>query len=156
MILEYLVYQFLLSLLYRLFFYNWIILIIIQTCYWNTSLKKKIPFLTLYSPPIATRFFYSPLQQKVYTSGLCFFSSTLMSSLPLFHLSRSPMTFTLLNIMTKFQLSLYFTKQLHLPPLITPPPWNTFLTRLLGHHSWFSPTTWSQSPLLILPHLPDL
>lgn len=39
---------------------------------------------------------------------------SLLNSLPPLHLSRSCMTSMLLNIMIKFQLSLYFTKQLHL------------------------------------------
>lgn len=56
-----LLHKFLLSLLYQLFFYGWNIPTVIQTCYCNISLKSKALFLTLYSSPITTQFFYSPL-----------------------------------------------------------------------------------------------
>lgn len=107
------------SLSYQLFFYGWNIPFVIQTCYCNIPLKSKALFLTLYSPPITTQFFYSPLQQK--SILLLPHSHSLLNSLPSLHRSRSSMISTMLNIMTKFQLSFYFTKQLHLTQLITPP-----------------------------------
>lgn len=75
-------HKFLLSLLYQLFFYGWNIPFVIQTCYCNIPLKSKALFLTLYSPPITTQFFYSPLQQKVYTFASPFPFSSELTPIP--------------------------------------------------------------------------
>lgn len=77
-------------------------------------------------PPLKKHFLDSILSSNYHSISLIIFIPkslhfwalllfhSLLNSLPPLHLSRSCMTSMLLNIMIKFQLSLYFTKQLHL------------------------------------------